>query len=418
MDLTTTKYKQTEVGLLPVDWNIETIEKSCSVKGRVGWKGYTKKDLVAFGPYAIGAKHIDKNNRLDLSDPTCLSLEKYVESPEIFVLQDDLLIVQRGTIGKLVLIDQEIGNATINPSMLIIRSKINTSRFLYYYLLSREGQSQILNDTSSTGVPMITQKQVKAFKIPLPPTLTEQKAIAQVLSDTDALINSLEKLIVKKRHIKQGAMQKLLQPKEGWEVKKLGEVGKCHRGVSYNPERDLHPHDKNITVRLLRSNNIQNQNIDLNGLQFVDQERVKQNQLLLDNDIVICMANGSKQLVGKTAIFKAKDKLNYTFGAFMGCFRTNMDLASSLYIALNFHSFQYRNYIDVLLSGSSINNLNPGNIESIEIPFPPAEEQTRIATILSDMDAEINALESKLEKYKKVKLGMMQNLLTGKIRLI
>ena len=176
-----------------------------------------------------------KKNKLDLSDPTCLSLEKYLESPEIFVLKDDLLIVQRGTIGKLVLIDSEIGEATINPSMLIIRAKNGISDYIYQYLQGREGQAQILNDVSSTGVPMITQKQVKAFQIPLPPTLTEQKAIATALSDVDALITSLEQTITKKKAIKQGAMQQLLTPPHkrgkrlpgfegGWMEKTLGEV--------------------------------------------------------------------------------------------------------------------------------------------------------------------------------------------------
>mgnify|MGYP000120504992 CR=1 FL=1 len=74
--------------------------------------------------------HINKNNKLDLSDPTCLSIEKYLESPEIMVYKDDVLIVQRGTIGKIVLIENEIGEATINPSMLILRSKNVLSKYI------------------------------------------------------------------------------------------------------------------------------------------------------------------------------------------------------------------------------------------------------------------------------------------------
>jgi type I restriction enzyme S subunit len=201
-------------------------------------------------------------------------------------------------------------------------------------------------------------------------------------------------------------------------VKKLGEIGKCHRGVSYNPDQDLYPHDHYSTVRLLRANNIQNKNLYLNDLQFVSNERVKPSQILQENDIVICMASGSKHLVGKSAKFSIQDNLKYTFGAFMGCFRTDASIASSVYIASNFQSNQYRNYIDVMLSGTSINNLNPSIIELIDIPFPSREEQTHIATILSDMDTEIEKLKSKLNKYKQLKQGMMQQLLTGKIRLL
>src|SRR5690606_33737485 len=180
MDMVKQGYKQTEIGVIPEDWEVVKLGRIANIMGRVGWKGYTKDDLVENGPYAIGAKHINKNNKLDLSDPTCLSWEKYIESPEIFVFKNDLLIVQRGTIGKIVLIDTEIGNSTINPSMLIVRSKKDYSAYIYYYFLSKQGQDQIFKDVSSTGVPMITQAQVKNFQIPLPP-LPEQEAIAEAL---------------------------------------------------------------------------------------------------------------------------------------------------------------------------------------------------------------------------------------------
>jgi type I restriction enzyme S subunit len=213
-------------------------------------------------------------------------------------------------------------------------------------------------------------------------------------------------------------MQELLKPKDGWVTKKLGDVGKCHRGVSYNPEVDLHNYDKNNTIRLLRSNNIQQQSIELAGLQFVDQSRVKPNQILQENDIVICMANGSKQLVGKAGVFSKSDHYSYTFGAFMGCFRTEQKFALPAFIALNFQTYNYRNYIDVLLSGSSINNLNPSNIESIEISLPTISDQLLISNIIGDMDKEIANKKNKLTKLKQQKLGMMQALLTGKIRLV
>jgi type I restriction enzyme, S subunit len=388
MSNTQTAYKQTEVGLIPSDWEVNELGTILTFGSGRDYKHLQNGEIPVYGTGGVMT---------------------YVDD---FIYEGESVgIGRKGTIDKPVFLN---GKFWTVDTLFYTHQFINSNpRFIYYKFILIKWKEY----NEASGVPSLNKNTLQKIKIGLP-TLAEQTAIATALSDADALISSLEKLIAKKRNIKQGAMQKLLQPKEGWEVKKLGEIGKCHRGVSYNPERDLHPHDKNITVRLLRSNNVQNQNIDLNGLQYVDQERVKQNQLLQDNDIVICMANGSKQLVGKSAIFKVKDKLNYTFGAFMGCFRTNVDLASSSYIALNFQSFQYRNYIDVLLSGSSINNLNPGNIESIEIPFPSKEEQTRIANILSDMNAEISALETKLEKYRKVKLGMMQNLLTGKIRLI
>ena len=78
-------FKNTEVGVIPEDWEVKLFNEFASINGRVGWKGYTKRDLRQSGPYAIGAKHIDKSNRLDLSEPTHLTREKYLESPEIMV---------------------------------------------------------------------------------------------------------------------------------------------------------------------------------------------------------------------------------------------------------------------------------------------------------------------------------------------
>jgi type I restriction enzyme S subunit len=419
MELVAEKYKQTEVGLIPSDWEVKKLGEVSDIKTGPFGSSLHEKDYVNDGTPIITVEHLSELGIVHENMPMVSEFDR--KRLSAYAMQtNDIVFSRVGSVDRNSMVGEKENGWLFSGRLLRIRinSKTVLPKFVSYHFQQETFKQRIRSVAVGQTMASLNTQILKGIDVVLPSTKAEQTTVATALSDADALISGLEKLISKKRNIKQGAMQKLLQPKEGWEVKKLGEIGKCHRGVSYNPERDLHPHDKSITVRLLRSNNVQKQNIDLNGLQYVDQERVKQNQLLQDNDIVICMANGSKQLVGKSAIFKVRDKLSYTFGAFMGCFRTNTDLATSSFIALNFQSFQYRNYIDVLLSGSSINNLNPGNIESIGIPFPSSEEQTRIATILSDMDAEINVLETKLEKYKTVKLGMMQNLLTGKIRLV
>lgn len=408
------KYKNTELGPIPEDWDCNDLQYFYSY---ISYGFTNPMPTVSEGIYMVTANDV-KDGRINFESARKTSEDayKYLLTDKSRPKKNDILLTKDGSLGRLALVGDE--KICINQSVAVIRPNEKVyPLFLKLLLEDKYYQRTMIVNAGGSTIKHIYITIVNKMKLGIPP-LTEQKAIAAALSDTDALISSLEQLISKKRAIKQGAMQELLRPKDGWEVKKLGEVGKCHRGVSYNPERDLYPYDKDITVRLLRSNNIQNQNIAIEGLQYVDNERVRPNQILKNNDIVICMANGSKQLVGKSAVYRVKDHLKYTFGAFMGCFRTNIELAESLYIAINFHSFQYRNYIDVLLSGTSINNLNPGNIESIEIPFPSPEEQTRIATILSDMDTEIENLEIKLDKYKQIKQGMMQQLLTGKIRLV
>lgn len=205
---------------------------------------------------------------------------------------------------------------------------------------------------------------------------------------------------------------------EEWEVKLLGHAGRCLRGVSYQGESDLSTHDTNGTKRLLRSNNVQDSAVVTADIQFVNADRVSPQQVLRTNDILVCMANGSKALVGKAGLFAVNDGYDYTFGAFMGCFRTDATAANPHFVFFLLQTGKYRNYINNILAGSSINNLRPSSIEALEFGFPPLPEQRAIAQILSDMDAELAALEQQLDKAKALKQGMMQQLLTGRTRLI
>jgi len=204
-----------------------------------------------------------------------------------------------------------------------------------------------------------------------------------------------------------------------WAEVPLGDLGRCYRGVSYNPNTDLSPIDTSSTVRLLRSNNVQDSVIVLQDLQYVSADRVSEAQRLHHNDVVICMANGSRGLVGKAAKFRADDGYEYTFGAFMGCYRPNTERVDPDLAYYQFQTQRYRNHISILLAGSSINNLTPDNLESFVTQMPTErDEQSAIAAVLCDMDAAIDALEAKLAKARLVKQGMMQELLTGRVRLV
>jgi len=262
-------------------------------------------------------------------------------------------------------------------------------------------------DELATGMKVygVSKSNLKKILIPIP-TLAEQTAIATALSDADGLITSLEKLIAKKRNIKQGAMQELLRPKEGWVVKKLGEIGEVIIGLTYKPENV-----SNDGVLVLRSSNIQ-----YDQLEFIDNVyvniNVSEKLRLKENDILICVRNGSRDLIGKCALITSKVK-GESFGAFMSVFRSPLNR----YVIHVFRSDIVKKQIEEYL-GATINQITNKSLNSFEIPFPPPNEQLAIATILSDMDTELLILEKKLEKAKQIKQGMMQQLLTGKIRLI
>jgi type I restriction enzyme S subunit len=279
--------------------------------------------------------------------------------------------------------------------------------------------------TQTTSVAHLGSSRFSNLALPWPTDRREQQAVAEALSNIDDLIAALERLIAKKQTIKQGMMQQLLTGRTRlpgftapWSEIRLGSVGKCMRGVGYDPSADLSSGDRPFTARLLRSNNIQNGRIDPTSLQFVHERRVSDAQILKPGDIVICMANGSRALLGKAAIFEEpNDGLRYTFGAFMGAFRTHSSAGVPRFVAEMMRTQKFRNWLDLILSGSSINNLRPGAVEGFSALMPGQAEQLAIAGVLSNADAEIDLLRERLAKTRAVKAGMMQQLLTGRTRL-
>jgi type I restriction enzyme S subunit len=189
----------------PKGWKLKEGSKYYEVRGRVGWKGYKKTDLRQSGAIVLGATHINNLGTIDLSKVVFLSQEKYIESPEIKVQKHDLIFVQRGnTIGKIALVRDELGEATINPVVLIFRP-INANPFFLLYLLMNKGLNrEFVGSNSGSAQPMITQKTMKEFlMIDVPVSLQnqfaerilvieEQKAIAQKsLEKSEELFNSL-----------------------------------------------------------------------------------------------------------------------------------------------------------------------------------------------------------------------------------
>lgn len=216
-------YRESKLGLFPKEWEEKKILNVANVNGRVGWKGYTVGDLRDSGPLVLGASQIDNSNKLDLSKPIYLSIEKYLESPEIMIAAGDVLLVQRGnTIGKIVIIDREIGEATINPSMVLLNNIRGDNFFLYYQLCSFICQRQIELLTSHTGVPMISQEQIANIKIVVPFDPKESVAIANRIKTIDSCINTEINYLQKLQQLKAGLMGDLLSGKK--EVKVMEEL--------------------------------------------------------------------------------------------------------------------------------------------------------------------------------------------------
>ena len=417
-------YKLTEVGVIPEEWEVACIgDVGAVVRGGsprpAGDPRYFNGNFIPW--LTVAALTNISENQLCVTETVGFLTEEGAKHSR--TLESGTLIVANSgaTLGVAKILGMQC--CANDGIAAVINHRAGNREFVCHYINSR---TKHLRDVVATGngQPNLNTKLIREMKIPFP-SANEQRAIAAALSDVDALLAKLDEFIAKKRDLKQAAMQQLLTGQTRlpgfsgeWEVKRLGDVGNCLRGVTYKGDSDLWPHDTAHTKRLLRSNNVQNATVVITDIQYVNAERVSANQMLRANDILICMANGSKALVGKAGLFSVQDGYEYTFGAFMGCFRSNSVASNSAFMFFLFQTGRYRNYINNLLAGSSINNLSPSSIESLEFQIPPMPEQTAIATILSDMDAELAALEARRDKTRALKQGMMQELLTGRIRLL
>lgn len=380
------KYKQTDIGIIPEDWEIDNVKNLAEIK--TGSRNTQDRVDGGLYPFFVRSQVVERINSYSFDGEAVLTAGDGVG------------------VGKVM--HYIYGKFDCHQRVYRISNfseRINGYYFFLYF--SNNFLNRIMQMTAKSSVDSVRMDMIADMQIPIPPTLEEQTAIATALSDADALISSLEKLIVKKQMIKQGAMQQLLQPKEGWEVKKLGEIAEVRDGTHQTPT-------------YVES-----------GIPFYSVESVTNNDFKNTKYIT----EEAHKLLTKTFKIEKGDILMTRIGSIGDCKLVDWDVNASFYVSLallkikggysseyicHFSKTEYfKKEADINSLQSAIpKKINLGPISNIKILMPVYDEQVRIATILSDMDAEINALELKLEKYRKVKMGMMQNLLTGKIRLI
>lgn len=192
------------------NWQIRKIKEVLNISGRIGFRGYTQKDFVKKGEGAltIGAKHITSNNKLKLVEPEYISWNKYYESPEIMIQKGDILLSKTGTIGKVTLINKEIGEATINPNLVLLNDFKADRKFLYYLMSTYNFKKELLRYSTTTSVPMINQENINNISIKIP-SHDEQIRIVKVLTTIDRKIDLNNKKLNHLKQLKKGLLQKM-----------------------------------------------------------------------------------------------------------------------------------------------------------------------------------------------------------------
>jgi len=380
-------YKKTEVGVIPDDWEI--------------------KKMGNVAPLQRGFDLPNSNLKKGLY-PVVYSNGIQNHHHEFQVKAPGVVTGRSGTIGKVTYVKFDFWPH--NTSLWVTDFKGNYPLYIYYLYIT----VNLERFATGSGVPTLNRNDVHSLRVPLPP-LKEQQAIATALSDVDALITSLDKLIAKKRNIKQGAMQQLLTGKkrlagfegEGeWEVKRLGEIGNVATGNT-PPTNDsknygdeyffVSPVDLGFTKYILNTEK------KLSKKGFDISRKFPKNSILFT-----CIGS----TIGKSGISTIELTSNQQINAI---FPNDNFSSDFLFYCLK----QLTPKIKSLAGEQAVPLINKTQFEETLIPLPPTlKEQKAIAKILSDMDAEIETLEKKRDKYKAIKQGMMQELLTGKTRLI
>lgn len=340
-----------------------------------------------------------------------IRISKWTEKPKTIASKGDVLLTVKGS-GAGSVFKLDLSNAAISRQLMAIRSSSIPRDYIFYFLLSQEESLSTL--AIGNLIPGLSRKDVLSFKIPLPPTLTEQRAIATALSDVDALIRRIGELIDKKRAIKQGAMQELLTGKrrlEGfsgeWISVQLGNIinrivgggtprrkNKLYWGgrIPWATVKDFSTFNPSATEEYITKEGLENSSSNL----------IPANTLI----------TSTRMALGKAVIYNVDVAINQDLKALFLSKK-----ATTLFLYYWFQNHQ--GLFEELGSGSTVKGISLGDLKSINIYLPSTvEEQKAIAQILSDMDAEIAALEEKQAKYRSIKQGMMQELLTGKKRLI
>lgn len=413
-----TNFKSSPLGQIPHDWDIVKLDDIASLFGRIGFRGYNTSDLVPKGQGAITLSPSNmKDCAMDYSKCTYISWEKYEESPEIKIFDDDILMVKTGsTYGKVALVRSLPSAATINPQLVVFKKLKCDSKFLASLLSRGAFQSQIETITSGGAIPTMSQAKILELNVALP-IKSEQERISKVLSDIDKLIDTTEELLQKKRDIKQGTMQVLLTGK-----RRLPGFSKPWNKVDF---RDIYKNaseggtpNTNITSYYLNGD-IPFAKIEDTSSKYIDHCNTHITASGLSNSSAwlippqsIILTNGAT--IGNVAINRIP--ITTKQGILGIVIKSNFDV-EFLYYLLS--SNQFLEELHARENGGTFATVILKNIDTIPLVLPnDILEQQAIALVLSDMDKEIEALESNLSKFQSLREGMMQQLLTGKIRLI
>ena len=378
-------YKQTEIGVIPEDWEVKELKEVCKPSSN-------KVNPLAISENykCIELEHIEQNTGILLG----YTNSKNTKSQKTLFNKNDVLFGKLRPYLRKYYFAQFKG--LCSTEIWVLNALANIENKWLFYIIQTDNIIDVANQSTGTKMPRAEWNIVGDFKIPIPPK-PEQEKIAKVLSDTDELIKNLKELIAKKEDIKKATMQQLLTGKKRlkgfsgeWVEKKLGEVARIKKGIQYNKE----------FLSKIGKYPVINGGIEPSG--FTDKFNCNENTITISEG-------------GNSCGYVDYIKTKFWLGGHCYSLLTLKQNKIFLYYLIKFNEKKIMN----LRVGSGLPNIQISSLEEFAIKIPTdITEQKAIAKILSVMDEEIEALKEKLEKTEAIKQGMMQDLLSGRIRLI
>lgn len=416
--------KQTEIGIIPENWEVLNLGDCCTqiVDGTHFTPKYQPDGIPFFS-----VENVTLNN---FTNTKYISFEEHKKLIQRCKPQrNDILMTRIGSLGETKFIDWDT-ESSIYVSLVLLRPK---NPILGHYLYEYTKTKQFIKDVEKRSLtnatpPKINMGDIKNIPIPVPNNEKEQYAIAAALSDMDELITSLDTLIAKKRTIKQGVMQELLTGNqrlpgfsEEWETYSIGQLYCISGGYSASREQlssegycylhygDIHLSNKPYIDIQSEYESTPKLNISLT--------KISRNSLLLNGDVVFVDASEDDEGASRHIIIVNKNQIPFISGLHTIVLKNKTDKMNYDYQRYCFQTNDIKRQIKYFAVGTKVTGISKTNIEKLIIPIPSISEQGKIANILITMDSEIKSLEQKRDKTKALKQGMMQELLTGHIRL-
>lgn len=415
----------TEFGEIPSDWDFKSLKDICYIKGRIGWQGLRKDEFISEGPYLITGINFDRG-RIIWNECYHITNERYEQAPEIQLKVGDVLMTKDGTIGKLLYVDNLPDKASLNSHLFVMRP-INDSfisKYFYYHLQSEKFKKYIDNNKTGSTMPAITQAAMEKYKLILP-TLEEQEKIASILSTVDEQIDNVDVLIKKNKDLKKGLMQTLLtkgightkfkkteigEIPEEWEVRRLEDI--CD-DITIGMVKTMTKFYVDNGVPLIRNSDIKENTIKTDSMVYLDKEFSRANQSkCLNIGQIVTVHTGD---IGTSAVIEENMQGAQGFATLNTT--VNKSIINEYYLCWYLNSDICKNQAYSFSTGDGRNNLNLKDFVNILAIVPSSiEEQKKIVFILNSISRKIQEYENKKQKLEELKKGLMQQLLSGKIR--